>query len=223
MHSAGVESAVADGRVTDLVTLEHYLVGRLTTVGLTEAALATATMVVLGTVGADRDRGIALAILDDEAGARLPVAALREASRRQGRQLVRVAGRAWPSVVLVAVAERHPDGVHLPVALGATAVAAGLEPSDVAALSLHHAITTPAQAALRLLGLDPFAVAALTAQLATRAEQVAAAAVVLARGVLRDDATIDRAALADLPAASGPLVDIAAVEHRSWDMRLFAT
>jgi urease accessory protein len=212
VHSAGVESAVADGRVRDLTSLEAYLVGRLWSVGLTEAALAEATMGRLGDV-ADPGRAAAVvADLDAEADARLPVAPLREASRRLGRQLVRVAVRCWPDPLLAAVAADHPGGVHQPVALGVVTGAAALAPGEAAALALHHALTTPAQAAVRLLGLDPFAVAALTVRLAPEARAVAAEAVAAAAGPP-----------ADLPAASGPMVDVAAAGHRLWDVRLFAT
>jgi urease accessory protein len=91
-------------------------------------------------------------------------------------------------------------------------VAAGLDPLATARLSVHHAVATPAQAALRLLGLDPFAVAALTVRLGERADAVAAEAVAVAGGPL-----------ADLPARTGPVPDLAADEHRGWDVRLFAT
>jgi urease accessory protein len=214
VHSAGVEAAVADGRVRDLSTLEAYLVGRLWTVGLTEAALAEATLGRLADRGPGEpgDAAAAVVALDAEADARLPVPALREASRRLGRQLVRVAVRCWPDARLRGVAADHPGGVHQPVALGAVAAAAGLAPGEVAALALHHALTTPAQAAVRLLGLDPFAVAALTVRLGAEAGAVAAEAVAAAGGPP-----------ADLPARSGPLVDVAAAEHRLWDVRLFAT
>jgi urease accessory protein len=210
VHSAGVESAVADGRVHDLGSLEAYVRGRLATVGLTDAALAAATTLAL--VAGDRAVTDVLATFDAEAGARIPVPALRAASRRQGRQLVRVAGRCWPSAALAAAPGVHALGVHVAVALGAVGDAAGLTAAEVAGLSLHHAVTTPAQAGVRLLGLDPFAVAALTARLAEPAGAVAAEALAAAAGPA-----------ADLPARTGPLLDVAAADHPGWDMRLFAT
>jgi len=45
VHSAGIESAVADGRVTGQRSLEDYLRGRLTTVGLTDAALVASSVI----------------------------------------------------------------------------------------------------------------------------------------------------------------------------------
>jgi urease accessory protein len=210
-HSSGVESAVADGRITGLGGLEAYVRGRLVTTGLVESALAAATVGRLS--AADPSvRVVLLLQLDAEAEARIPAPPLREASRKQGRQLARVADRCWPSPLFLDLAEAAPAGAMLPVAIGAAAAAAGLDAADAARLVVHHAITTPAQAAVRLLGLDPFAVAALTARLAAEGDEVIADAVRAAAGPL-----------ADLPARSGPLVEIAAVDHRSWPVRLFAT
>lgn len=198
VHSAGVESAVADGRIADVADLAGYLQGRLHTTGLTEAALAAAAVLHLD----ELDQ------LDAEAEARITVPALRLVSRRLGRQLVRVAGGCWPSATLASL----PDSPHQSVALGCVGVAAGLGATEVARLAVHHAITTPAQAAVRLLGLDPFSVAALTAELAATGERVVEEAVGAAAG-----------AIADLPARTGPLVEIAAIHHAALPTRLFAS
>ncbi|HQF94939.1 MAG TPA: hypothetical protein PLS46_12305, partial [Microthrixaceae bacterium] len=74
------------------------------------------------------------------------------------------------------------------------------------------ALNTPAQAAVRLLGLDPFAAVAIAVSLAPEADAVIAAAVAAAHGPL-----------AELPARTGPICEIAAVDHETWDLRLFAT
>lgn len=198
VHSAGVESAVADGRIVDVPTLAAYLQGRLHTAALTDASLAAAALLHLDQLDE----------VDAEAEARITVPALREVSRRLGRQLVRVAGRCWPSASLATL----PDAPHQCVALGVVGAAAGLGVTDVAGLAVHHALTTPAQAAVRLLGLDPFAVAALTADLATSGEAVVERAVIAARGPIPD-----------LPACTGPLAEIAAIEHAALPTRLFAS
>lgn len=198
VHSAGVESAVADGRVVDVETLELYLLGRLHTVALTEAALAAA--VVLQPASIDR--------LDVEADVRIAVPELRAVSRRLGRQLLRVAGRCWPDPVLATL----PEDPHQPVALGAVGVAARLDALTVARIAVHHAIATPAQSALRLLGLDPYAVAALTASLSGQGELIALEATFAAGGPIED-----------LPARTGPAVEIAAATHASLTTRLFAS
>jgi urease accessory protein len=230
-HSGGVEAAVAAGRVVDEATLEDFVVGRLATTGLTEAALAAATVHRVSETGpADRpgapvppgppatpiDRSqvaAVLASLDAEAEARITSPPLRAASRKLGRQLVRVAGRCWPDPVLVEAASRR-RGLHQAVALGAVGVAAGLDGAAVARLSVHHAVTTPAQAAVRLLGLDPFGVAALVARVA--AGPVAAAVIAEAMAAAAGPP-------ADLPARSAPTLDLDAADHRAWDVRLFAT
>ncbi len=222
-HSAGAESACADGRIVDEPTLAAFLAGRLRTTGLVDAALAAATALALAPCTAEDDVRLALAALDAEADARIAAPPLRAASRKLGRQLVRVAGRCWPDGMLALVPDALPDGAHQAVALGAVGLAAGLDASAVAGLSLHHAVTTPAQAAVRLLGLDPFGVAAITAQLGPVADQVAAEAVAAAWAALDDRAGSRFAGLPDLPALSSPLVEIAALEHRAWDVRMFAT
>jgi urease accessory protein len=209
--------------VADVDDLRAFLVGRLHTSGLADAALAAATAhrLVSGDMGQgyrgrmSPETGVdgllveVVRLLDAEAAARQPVPPLRAASRRLGRQLLRVARRCWTHPVLDAAST---DGIHHPVALGVVVVAAGLSAGDGAALAVHHVLSTPAQAAVRLLGLDPFAVVALLAELGPMAEQVAARATALADGPLDE-----------LPAGAGPLVEIAALDHEHWSIRMFAT
>lgn len=106
-HSAGAEAAVLDGRVRDDATLEAFVRGRLATVGLADAALATATAHRLADLAPGRAGHCAWsAVIDEvdaEAAARIAPHPLRQASRRLGRQLLRTAARCWPSAVLVAV------------------------------------------------------------------------------------------------------------------------
>ena len=101
---------------------------------------------------------------------------------------------------------------HHPVALGAVAAAAGLDPLAAAVAAAHGTVTGPASAAVRLLGLDPYAVHALLAALAPECDRIAAEAA-------------DRAGdpVDDLPAAGAPLLDIGAEQHASWEVRLFAS
>jgi urease accessory protein len=212
-HSAGVESAVADGRVHDEASLEHFVAGRLATSGLTDAALAVRTAHRVGTAASAADARALLVELEAEADARMAVAASRDASRRLGRQLGRVAARCWPAGELAELVGLFPDGAHQSVVFGCVGVAAGASFDDIAALVLHHSLTTPAQAGVRLLGLDPFGVAALLSRLHGVATAVASDAVRLGTS----------SALSDLPAPSAPLLDIAATRHADWDVRLFVT
>ena len=125
-HSGGVEPAVTAGTVTDLVSLEAFLRGRLRTAGLVAAGLAAAACARAGGAGPGGRAGGETAaaewcageenggrmegdqrsvrydgvdlwdLLDAEADARTPSPAQRAASRRQGRALLRAARVAWP-------------------------------------------------------------------------------------------------------------------------------
>ncbi|MFE3129274.1 urease accessory protein UreF, partial [Streptomyces hydrogenans] len=150
--------------------------------------------------------------LDAAADARTPSPALRAASRRLGRQLMRAARATWPGPGLDALAAAFPRGAHQPVVLGATARAAGLGPEDAAHCAAYETVGGPATATVRLLGLDPYQATAVLARLAPVMDEVAARATAAAReGV---DA---------LPAASAPLLDITAEQHAAWPVRLFAS
>ena len=210
-HSGGVEAAVRDGRVHDVASLDGFVRGRLATAGRTDAALAVATWARLDPLDG-ADPRMVVVVVDAEADARLAPPSLRVASRRLGTQLLRAARVCWDDDLLVVVSEAVPAGLHQACALGAVGRVAGLDAPEVARLALHHCASVPAQAGVRLLGLDPFAVAALLAGVTTDAEVS-----------VRDAVASARAPLAELPACTGPVVDVAAVEHTSWDDRLFVT
>ncbi|MEV4706981.1 urease accessory UreF family protein [Actinoplanes sp. NPDC049316] len=214
-HSGGLEAAVSAGRVRDVTDVGEFLRGRLFTAGLVTAAFAA-------TACARPDR---LSELDDGLDARTPSPALRKASRAQGRALLRAARAMWP----VPPAGRATDSglraghamwsapavgreLHHPVALGAVAAAAGLGPVEAAVAAAHGSVTGPASAAVRLLGLDPYAVHALLARLAPDCDRIAAQA------AGRIDDPVDA-----LPAAGAPLLDIGAEQHATWEVRLFAS
>lgn len=104
-HSGGVEPAVTAGSVNDLVTLDAFLRGRLRTSGLAAAAVAAAACAHVRQASAEAvaDGESAAPVLDDyldrldaEVDARTPAPAQRDASRRQGRALLRAARVAWP-------------------------------------------------------------------------------------------------------------------------------
>ncbi|WBB50934.1 urease accessory protein UreF [Verrucosispora sp. WMMA2044] len=206
-HSAGLEAAVAAGRVTDLDTLGEYLRGRLATAGLVAAAFAAAARGAAWSAG----RAAALARLDAELDARTASPAQRSVSRRQGRALLRAGRRIWPAVTfddLPAAA----DGPHQPLVLGLVGAAAGLDPGQVATVAAHATVTGAASAAVRLLGLDPYQVQALLVRLAGACDATAA------RAARAADEPPER-----LPAAAAPLADIHAEAHVTWEVRLFAS
>jgi len=200
-HSGGLEAAVAQGHVADVAGVAAFCRGRLHTAGMVAAALAAAA-------AAGHHPWEAL---DAEADARTPSPTLRAASRQLGRQLVRAAARIVPGAPLDVLAASVAEPHH-PVALGAVAAAAGLGPSDAALLAAHDSITSAATAAVRLLGLDPFAVHAALAALAAEVDAVASVAAAAAAGPLDD-----------LPATASPLLEIGSLHHATWEVRLFAS
>jgi urease accessory protein len=129
-------------------------------------------------------------------------------SRRLGRQLLRAARVCWPSPLHAVVARVHADGPHVAVAWGVVGAAAGLDVSDTARVVAHGAVTGPATAAVRLLGLDPFLVHAIVARLSSDIDSV----------VTSIDPDAD-----ELPSWSAPAAEIDAQHHAAWEVRLFAS
>ncbi|WP_323747504.1 urease accessory protein UreF [Catenulispora rubra] len=211
-HSGGLEAAVAAGRVGDAADLYSFLLGRLTTAGLTGAAFAAAALeaAVVETVGGP-DEAL-FAELDAEYEARTPSPAQRRASRKLGRQLLRAVRAGWPGPALVAAAAVHPEGPHQPIAFGAAGAAAGLSAYDVAVGSALGSVSGPANAATRLLGIDPDAVTAVLAALEPVIQDIADSAVKAALGPI-----------SELPSFSAPRLDISAEHHSTWEVRLFAS
>jgi urease accessory protein len=208
-HSGGMEEAVADGRVRGLGSLEPFLRGRLWTVGRAEAAVSAAACVEAVRPAPD------WAGLDAEAAARCPSVALRRSSRALGRGLLRAAASAWPGEWAHRLRDAVPDGPLAPMVLGAACAAAGVTPAGAALVGAHGAITAPAGAAVRLLGLDPFEVAAVVAGLGVEIDEVTADVSGLVAVTDRDWAT--------LPAGTAPLIEIGAELHAAWEVRLFAS
>ncbi|MBF9132658.1 urease accessory protein UreF [Plantactinospora sp. S1510] len=218
-HSGGLEAAVSSGRLRDLAGLSGFLRGRLATTGRITAAFAAAACVAARTVraadadaDADADAGHDDALdrhrldaLDEGLDARTPSPALRRASRVQGRALLRAGRAIWS----VDPAQRDR---HHPVALGIVAAAAGLPPAEAAVAGAYGTVSGPASAAVRLLGLDPYGVHSLLAELAGECDRLAALA------AARAGDPIDL-----LPADSAPLLEIGAEVHANWEVRLFAS
>jgi urease accessory protein len=211
-HSGGLEAAVAAERVGDAAELYDFLLGRLATTGLTGAAFAAAALHAASadSVGSVDDQR--LAELDAEYEARTPSPAQRRASRALGRQLLRAVRAGWSGPALAAAAAVHPDGPHQPIAFGAAGAAAGLSPHDAAVAAALGAVTGPANAATRLLGIDPDAVTAVLAALEPSVQDTADAALKAALGPY-----------GELPSFSAPRLDISAEHHSTWEVRLFAS
>ncbi|MFG1921353.1 urease accessory protein UreF [Cryptosporangium sp. NPDC048952] len=200
-HSGGIAPAVDAGLVDhDLARVMAFLHGRLHTAGLLSAAVAARACHLAEHSGWDD--------LDGEVDARTPAPEVRRVSRAQGRALLRVAKNAFPHPGYATLGTRP----HHPIALGVAAHAAGGTPEEAAALAVAHAVSGPASAAVRLLGLDPLALTAAHAALTTTADAVVADATRYA------DQPSDA-----LPAPSAPLLDLLAQAHARSEVRLFAS
>lgn len=196
-HSFGMEAAVEVGRVRDPSSLHAYVEARLWTTARTDAAAAA--LAARGEVPLDA--------IDAALVLRQPSRATREASRSLGRSLVRTAARLWPGHEPRLVDGRPP---LQPVAFGAVARLAGCGPREAALATTHASAAALSSAALRLLGLDPFSVADVLADLRGPVAEVA-------------ESVLGLRSPADLPTASTPLAELDAELQRTIEPRLFGS
>ncbi len=226
-HSGGVEALVDRGLIRTVTDLAAFLDGRLATgARVTAAAAAAACALAAGPrlqhggftpISLERSHHAATrwGRWDAAVSARVPSAALRLASRAQGAALLRTVALAWPGPAVDAL--RALPSVHHPLVLGVAAAGAGGTPAGAAGLALHHLVGGACSAAVRLLGLDPLAVAAVAAAAGRSAEPVAAAAATdAALAVRADDPAL-------LPADGSPLHDVLAQLHDTSEATLFAS
>jgi urease accessory protein len=207
-HSAGAEQAVEDGIVADLAGLASFLAGRLGSSVILEAH-AAALACHLERAG---QLGSVVVELEDALDARTASPAARAIRRRQGEQYRRAATAVLDRRSLAVLDRCRPPGPPLPIVIGVAAAAAGLWPSDAATIVAYSSLTASATAALRLLGLDPFAVSSTLAELAPDLDRIAAEA---AAGV--------GGGIAGLPAPTAPVLDFLFEEHSRRKDRLFAS
>ena len=208
VHSGGLEEAIARGLVTGVDDLGSFLRGRLRTAGLVAAGFAAAAVL------AARTRGGPWATLDAELDARTPAPAQRAASRAQGKASLRAARLAWPSPVLDDLCSVAPRPHHA-LLVGAVIGIDGGSPAEAARCVGYLAVSGPSSAAVRLLGLDPFAVNTVVVGLGPELETV------VGRAVAAAALTPDR-----LPAPNAPALDLMAqahVHHHREQVRLFVS
>jgi urease accessory protein len=211
-HSGGLEAAVTAGFVAGLDDTERFCRLRLATAGATAAAFAACAC----RWWPDGAAPAAWADLDAELSARLPAEAARTASRQLGSGLRRLVAALLPDAAPDLTGRAGPwaglprPAPHHPLVLGAAVALAGGDPRLAAVAAALGTCAAPASAAVRLLGLDPYAVQAMLARLAPDIDATAAAAA--GRGDPRD-----------LPAASAPALDLLADVHARSEVRLFAS
>jgi urease accessory protein len=212
--------------VTGLDSLEAFLRGRLHTAGLVAAGITAAACRHVRLAEGESAELVPderfWSELDAETDARTPAPALRAASRRQGRALLRAARVAWPdSAGLASLAAEgggaraagatgDRSGPHHAVVLGAAAAAAGCEPPQAARIAAYQAVAGPVSAAVRLLALDPMRATGVLARLSSEIDEVAELGAACADGPL-----------CDLPCASAPALDLLAEAHIRAEARLF--
>jgi urease accessory protein len=166
------------------------------------------------TSAARATRAATWAELDAELDARTPSVAQRDASRAQGRGTLRAVRAAWPSPMIDELVAVHPRPHH-PLLVGAVIGLSGGSAAEAAECVGYLAVSGPASAAVRLLGLDPFAVNAALVRLGPDLDDVVATAARAASGPP-----------ADLPAPSAPVLDLMAqahVHHHREQVRLFVS
>ncbi|WP_433781349.1 urease accessory protein UreF [Actinomycetospora sp. CA-101289] len=211
-HSAGVEEAVRQGDVRGgrhgAADLTAFLAARVPTAGLVTASFAAGACALVH----DR-RPTSWARWEAALDARTPVAALRAVSRGQGRAMLRTVRAVWPDALIEGLDERP----HQALVLGIAAAAAGGDAGHAAALAVHHLIGQTTSAAVRLLGLDPLALAGVHARaLEAGAPTIAEAARRGAEAAAADDPD-------QLPAATTPRPEVLAVVHARAEGALFAS
>jgi urease accessory protein len=168
------------------------------------------------------------ALLDAEFEARTPSQAARAASRQLGGGLVRLLRFLLPDADLTTLWARcPPPAPHHPLVLGAGVALAGGNPELAARAAALACCAGPASAAVRLLGLDPFAVQAMLARLAPGIDECAAAAAYSAAGLsetrLSETGLSEIGPLAGLAADAAPTLDLLPDVHLTAEVRLFAS
>lgn len=222
-HSSGMEPAVEAGLVRGIDDVARFCDARLRTGGRVAAAFAAASC--LGwSAGLEPQFWLAL---DRELEARIASEASRSASRAMGSGLRRLiaatAPASWP-LLQQAWSLCPAPSAHHPLVLGAAAGAVGADAGMAARAAMLASVSGPASAALRLLGLDPYQVQAITASLAPAMEQAADDVARLAGSVV--GAVLgagDPSALALLPSDGVPGLDVLADVHLHQEVRLFAS
>jgi urease accessory protein len=211
-HSGGVEQACDDRIITDVAQLEDFLRGRLATAGIVAAHTAAA---VCGQARRSENPEIFWRFADEETDSRIQSPASRAVSRQQGGRMLRTARQVLDSPVLESLARSSTESdcePHHPVVVGAVAAATDLPPLEAAEVAAYAAVSGPASAALRLLGLDPALVARVLVEIAAEIDSIAMLAADTAFGPMRR-----------IPCPSAPMMDLLAEEHFDRKERLFAS
>ena len=210
-HSGGMEAAIMAGLVTDLAGAEDFCQTRVLTSARVAAGFAAAScrlfMNERPPIPAHHP------LLDIEYEARIPSEATRRASRELGKGMWRlIRSFRMETDLATEFARCAGPAPHHPLVLGAGVALAGGDPELAGRAAALAACAGPASAAVRLLGLDPFAIQTMLARLAPQIDECAALA-----------AKAASAGPASLPADGAPALDLLADYHLTAEVRLFAS
>ena len=193
--SAGLETAISEGRVTDSASLQNWLEGTLSHAGLRTDAI------LLAHAWKAAVEASTLADLADLCLALTPSAERHKETVLTGDAFV-AAAAAWPSGIYASL----PAPCPYPIAVGAIAAAHGIALTDTLLAWLTTSVHSQVSVAVRLVPLGQTdglkVVAALEPRIAARAEEAAAA-------TLDDIGSIGYAA------------DIAQMRHETLEPRIF--
>jgi urease accessory protein len=191
--SAGLETAITDGRVSDARSLRDWIGG-----GLAHGGLRTEAILLLEAHESDP---AALQDLADLALALTPASERRMETTLTGDSFA-LAARAWPSDIYA----RLPNPCPYPVAVGAISSAHGLPASDTLIAYLTAAVQAQVSVAVRLVPLGQ-----------TAGLQVIAA---LEEAVAELSAWASTASLDDIGGVAYA-ADIAQMRHETLHVRVF--
>ncbi|GAB4003963.1 urease accessory protein UreF [Nocardioides ultimimeridianus] len=197
-----LEPAVHDGLTG--VDVLAFARSRLASVTLVDASTAVVARHACGRDGAAAE----LEGVESAWAARTASSAVRAASRAQGRALLRLAGRLWPDAGPL-LALGNLAAPCRPVVLGAVASAVGLSPAALARLIGYDDVQTVCAAALKLLPLDPAAVAGWVHSALPDIDALASA-------------VADHRHPSDIPARAHPQIEAWAQAHALRSRRLFS-
>ncbi len=195
-QSGTVEAALAHGLTA--AEVPAYVRTRLSSVTMVEAGTAVVARHAAAT-------GSGMGEVDVAWAARTPSAALRAASRGQGRALRHLVGRLWPDALAPVTAIPAPSRATV---LGGLAGHLGLGPGALARLVGYDDLQTVCAAVLKLAPVDP---AVTTGWVAAALPDVAAMADRVA-GLTEPD---------QIPAVGCPQIEVWAEAHAVTSRRLF--
>ncbi|NEM89944.1 urease accessory UreF family protein [Galbitalea soli] len=172
VSSAGLEPALRGGMPAE--SIREWMIGRATTVSLTEAGTAVVAAHLARRSPGQNTTAAGLDAVTAAWAARTPSPVQRRLSRQLGRGYVRLATAVWAAAVGDTMNPRGPQPPRS-VVLGVIAAAAGIEAASLVRLVVYEEAQAAASAALKLEPQDPLLVAGFVLDACAAAEPHVAA------------------------------------------------